>query len=55
MSALWTEYGYEVADTQLDDDGNPMVEMTIYLQVGKGVDRADIISKVADTLERGLR
>jgi hypothetical protein len=55
MSALWTEYGYEVADTTHDDEGNPMVEMTIYLQIGKGVDRADIVSKIDDTLERGLR
>jgi hypothetical protein len=55
MSALWSEYGYEVADTTHDDKGNSMVEMTIYLQVSNGVDRSDIVSKIADTLERGLR
>jgi hypothetical protein len=53
MSALWTEYGYEVADTTHDDEGNKMVEMTIYLQTG--LDRHDIVNAVSDFLEGGLK
>ena len=52
---LWDEYGYEVADTTLDDEGNPMVEMTIYLKIAKGVEKSDIVNGVQDLLEGGLK
>ena len=52
---LWEEYGYEVADTTFDDEGNDMVEMTIYLKVAKGVERSDIVNGVQDLLEGGLK
>ena len=53
MSAGWSEYGYEVADTTHDDEGNKMVEMTIYLQTD--LDRHDIVNAVSDFLEEKLK
>jgi hypothetical protein len=55
LMKLWDEYGYEVADTTLDDEGNPMVEMTIYLKIAKGVEKSDIVNGVQDLLEGGLK
>lgn len=55
MAKLWDEYGYEVADTEWDDEGNAMVEMTIYLKIAKGIDKSDIVNGVQDLLEEGLK
>lgn len=50
---LWEEYGYQVADTTLDDDGNPMVEVTLYLK--SNADRHDVVNALTDYLEEGLK
>jgi len=50
---MWDEYGYEVADTTHDDEGQPMVEMTIYLR--SNADKHDVINAVSDYLEEGLK
>ena len=50
---LWEEYGYQVAETELDDDGNPMVEVTLYLK--SNADRHDVVNALTDYLEEGLK
>jgi hypothetical protein len=50
---LWEEYGYHVEDTMLDDDGNPMVEVTLYLK--SNADRHDVVNALTDYLEEGLK
>jgi hypothetical protein len=50
---LWDEYEFNVEDTTHDMEGNPMIEITLYLKTN--ADRHDAINALSDYLEEGLK
>lgn len=48
----WHEYSYVVENTTHDQDGNPMVEVTLYLK--SNADKWDVTKALSDYLEQGL-
>ena len=48
----WHEYRYDVADTTHDEDGNKMVEITLYIKSTR--DNWDVVTDIGDFLEEGL-